>query len=234
MWTNASEEYRSLIGSEDWDSRYLRERGLIPNVLDLIGDCSGKAVLDAGTGTGWLFEQTQPKEAHACDLVQPKKLPANVVFRKDDVHDLSYANNKFDLINASLLLLYCYDLKKVLREFHRVAKTQGSLVISLMHPYFYRTGEILPNGQFLLTEDLAHERQFDFHIGEKVGPFTYFYRPLPIYLNSLIESGWRIENVRDWFIDMSEYEHLRKYGVKSKLQRSGKLPLFTFVKATRE
>ena len=234
MWTRVSEEYRSLIGSEDWDSRYLRERGLIPNIVDLVGNCSGKTVLDAGTGTGWLFEHIQPKEAHACDLVQPEKLPADVHFQQDDVHCLSYANNKFDLINASLLLLYCRDLKKVIMEFYRVANTRGELVISLMHPYFYRTGEILTDGKFLLEEDLANEQQFDFHIGEMVGPFTYFYRPFPSYLNSLIEAGWRISNVKDWFIDMSEYRHRRKDGVKSKLHRSGKIPLYSFIKAVKE
>ncbi len=92
----------------------------------------------------------------------------------------------------------------------------------------------MPDGQFLLTEDLSRERQFNFRIGESVGPFTYFYRPLPTYLNSLIETGWRITETRDWFIDMSEYAERRSEGVKSKLQRSGKVPLYSFIKAMKE
>ena len=234
MWTKVSKEYRNLIGSEDWDSRYLRERGLIPNVLDLVGDCHGKTVLDAGTGTGWLFEHIRPKEAHACDLVRPERLPEGVEFAQDDVHSLSYADNQFDLVVASLLLIYSRDLRKVLQEFHRVSRGGAQLVLSLMHPYFYRTGEIMPDGRFLLTEDLSRERQFDFRIGESVGPFKYFYRPLPIYLNALIETGWGIKETRDWFIDMNEYAERRSEGVKSNLQRSGKIPLYSFIKASKE
>lgn len=234
MWTEASEDYRSLIGSTDWDSRYLRERGLIPNVLDLVGECQGKTVLDAGTGTGWLFEHIRPKEAHACDLVRPERLTEGVKFAQGDVHCLSYEDNQFDLVVASLLLIYCRDLKKVLQEFHRVSREGAPLVISLMHPYFYRTGEIQEDGRFLLSEDLACEREFDFRIAESVGPFTYFYRPFPLYVNTLIETKWRIAELRDWFIDMDEYARHRSGGVKSNLPRSGRVPMYSFIKAVKE
>ncbi len=234
MWTEASDGYKKLIGSADWDSRYLRERGLIPIVIDLIGDCREKIVLDAGAGTGWLFEHIQPKEAHACDLVRPETLPEYVTFNQDDVHRLSYTNYRFDLIVASLLLLYCRDLRTVLREFHRVSRKGAWLVLSLMHPYFYRTGEAHFDGSFSITEDLSHERQFDFRIAESVGPFVYYYRPLPVYINSLIETGWRIEQVKDWFINTEDYARFRQGGAKSNIQRTGRVPLYSFIKAIND
>lgn len=234
VWSDLFEEYRNLITSADWDSRYLREQGLIPNVLELIGDCRGKDVLDVGTGTGWLFEHIHPKSAHACDVVRPETLPEGVAFKQEDVRSLSYRSNTFDVVVASLLLIYCSDLRTIVRELHRVAAEHGVLVISLMHPYFYRAGEIQPDGSFLITEDLSCERKFEFRIGEHVGPFTYFYRPLPVYLNSLIAADWRIVEVRDWFIDMNEYLHQRGKGVKSKVHRSGKVPLYAFIKAIKE
>ena len=233
MWSDRWKKYKELIGSPDWDSNYLRERGLIPGILALVGDCRDKIVLDAGTGTGWLFEHIHPKEAHACDLVEPVEVTPHVTFRQEDVGCLSYKACQFDLVVASLLLMYCKDLPKILDEFHRVCKPEGELVLSLMHPYFYRTGEVVEDGRFTITEDLSREREFEFHIAGSVGPFIYFYRPLPVYINALIDAGWLICQVNDWFIDIEEYRVLKEQGVKSRLERSGKVPLYSFVRAKR-
>ena len=233
MWSDRWKKYKELIGSSDWDSIYLRERGLIPGILELIGDCRDKIVLDAGTGTGWLFGHIHPKEAHACDLVEPVDVAEHVAFRQEDVSCLSYGACQFDLVVASLLLMYCKDLTQILKEFHRVCKKEGELVLSVMHPYFYRTGEVLQDGRFTISEDLSREREFEFHIAGSVGPFIYFYRPLPVYINALIDAGWIICHVDDWFIDIEEYRSLREQGVKSNLERSGKVPLYNFIKAKR-
>ena len=147
-WTEASSDYIDLIRSEDWDSRYLRERGLIPNVLDLLGTCDGDTVLDAGTGTGCLFEHIRPKNAHASDLVRPEDISGHVEFWQGDVCSMDYEDDFFDAIVASLLLMFCEDFRTILREFHRVSKHGGCLVVSLVHPYFYRTGSVMPDGRF--------------------------------------------------------------------------------------
>ena len=75
-WTDAQADYARLIEAPDQDSRYLRERGLIPNVLNLLGPCAQATVLDAGTGTGWLFEHARPREAHAVDLFSRHNYPS--------------------------------------------------------------------------------------------------------------------------------------------------------------
>lgn len=232
-WFHAKDDYAALINSKDWDSRYLRERGLIPNILRMLGQCSGKTILDAGTGTGWLYEHLHPEEAHACDLVRPKGLPEHVEFRQNDVCTLSYDNEHFDTIVASLLLMFCPELGKVLAEFNRVCRRDGSLVVSLVHPYFYRTGVVTSQGSFMLEHDLSVEKRLQIRIGETVGPLIYFYRPYPIYLNSLVEAGWRIEETKDWFIDMEEYADYCKIGTKSKVRRSGSAPLYSFIRATK-
>jgi len=202
-WSLHAREYWDLIESDQFDSRYLRETGLIPNLVEMIGDCSEAVMLDAGTGTGWLFDHIRPKQSYACDVVEPKNLSNDVVFRFEDVNALSFASDTFDIIVASLLLLYCNDLERVCREFHRVAKRDDArLIVVIMHPYFYRTGETNPDGTFLLTRDLSHQASFEFKIGNEVGPFRYYYRPLPDYLNTLIRTGWDIVATRDWFIDL--------------------------------
>ena len=73
MWQNAAHDYQELIQDPERDSRVLREQGLFPNVLDLVGNCDDAVVLDAGTGTGWLFESINPSEAYACDIAPPQR-----------------------------------------------------------------------------------------------------------------------------------------------------------------
>lgn len=231
-WQVRSTAYRQLIADPDRDSKVLREAGLFPTVLEMVGECDCATVLDAGTGTGWLFAHIRPKEAHACDIVCPANLPPEVRFRQDDVSALSYESGTFDIIVASLLLIYCKDLVSACRELRRVAKPVGAkLVVALMHPYFYRTGLVADDGSFSVTQDLSKSTSFPLKIAEKVGPFEYFYRPLPDYFNALIEAGWAIVGAKDWFIDMSVYSKPRS----SSVRRSGFVPLFTFLKCcTRE
>ena len=232
-WAEAQHDYAALISSKQWDSRYLRERGLIPNILCMSGQCREKTILDAGTGTGWLFEHLDPAEAHACDLVRPKGLPSHVQFRQNDVSNLSYEDNYFDVIFASLLLMFCPALGKVLNEFSRVCRKEGVIIISLVHPYFYRTGVVTPQGQFTLEKDLSVEQTLQIRIGETVGPLSYFYRPFPAYLNALVEAGWRIEETKDWFIEMKEYTDHSRAGTGSKVHRTGAVPLYSFIRATK-
>lgn len=232
-WIEAREGYDCLVNSSDWDARFLRERGLVPNVLGLLGECKGKTVLDAGTGTGWLFEHIHPEICHACDLVRPECLPSYVQFRQVDVCRSGYENNVFDVIVASLLLMFCAELGIVLREFYRMSKCEASLIISLVHPYFYRTGKVLSDGNFLMDKDLSNEFDFEVRIGEAMRPVTYFYRPYPVYLNALIDAGWRISETKDWFVDMEEYRRRRSAGMRSNILRSGAVPLYSFIKVTK-
>ena len=232
-WIKTQENYAALINSKQWDSRYLREKGLIPNILRMLGQCREKTVLDAGTGTGWLFERLDTAEAHACDLARPKDLPDHVEFRQDDVSSLSYEDEYFDAIVASLLLMFCPALEKVLNEFNRVCRREGAIIISLVHPYFYRTGVVTPRGRFILEHNLSVEKKLQIRIGETVGPLVYFYRPYPAYLNALVEAGWRIEETKDWFIEMEEYAAHSRAGTRSKIHRTGAVPLYSFIKATK-
>ena len=232
-WTKAQRDYAELIQSDDHDSRYLRERGLVPNVLELVGACSDMRVLDAGTGTGWLFHNISPREAHAVDLVKPEGLPHWVEFRREKVSGMSYRDCSFDIVVSCLVLMFCNDLNAVLRELQRVARPRGTLILALTHPYFYRTGKVLEDGNFLLEKPLEMEREFDLKIGGIVGPLRYFYRPLPTYINSLVQAGWKITETRDWFIEMEDYLRHQKLTNASLLMRSGMVPLYSFIKATK-
>ena len=121
-WQSTASEYRELIGNPDWDSRFLRENGLKPNILELLGDYKDAVVLDAGAGTGWLFDSIVPAAAYACDIVTPEKTLESVNFEQQDVEALPYDDGAFDIVVASLLLMFCRRFETVCAELHRVAK----------------------------------------------------------------------------------------------------------------
>lgn len=234
MWLELAEEYRGLIGNRDWDSAFLREHGLIPNVVEMVGDCEDSVLLDAGTGSGWLFEHVKPAEAYACDIVEPKTVPDWVKFETQNVEALSYRDDTFDIIVASLLLMFCENLGEVCSSLFRVAKSQGGrLIVSLTHPYFYRTGTAISEDEYLIERHLSRPFQTRVNIAGQVGPFIYYYRPFPDYVNALIEAGWQVTRLRDWFIDMAKYKKLAESGINSKIKRSGQVPLYTFIECRK-
>jgi hypothetical protein len=99
-------------------------------------------------------------------------------------------------------------------------------VVSTVHPHFYRTGDGNEDGSFTLTADLRKSRPMSIMIGNRVGPFRYFYHPYPDYLNAISEAGWIVRHVEDWFYDEADY--LAHFPKGDTVQRSPRVPMFTF------
>ena len=234
-WAGGTADYMRLIGDYERDSHYLRERGLKPSLLHMAGACSDARVLDAGCGNAWLLNELSPREGHACDIVREPNLDSRWIFALDDIRDLHYENDTFDVVAASLVLMWFEELGQALREVARVTVPGGKVVISLVHPYFYRTGGPNKDGDFIVFRDLSQPFALpDLKIGGSAGPFSYYYRPLPDYLNACVAAGLRIQEVRDWFIDMADYEAHIERGMISEVQRTGKIPLYSFINCSKE
>jgi SAM-dependent methyltransferase len=229
QWPDLAREYQNLIEADDLDSGALRHLGLIPNVLQLLGDVSSSQVLDAGTGTSWLFRHVAPKRAFACDLTRPTELVDGVTFRINDLAALSWPDHEFDVVVASLVLMYCPDLDAALRELRRVTKDKGRLIIALMSPYFYRTGEVQDDGAFTIRRPVDASRAFPLYIAQTVGPLMYFHRSLPQYVNALVRCGWSLTELRDWHINMADYNEETIGKLRERRSRTDLVPMFTFL-----
>lgn len=231
QWEALGGRYRSLIASGSGSSAYLRDIGLKPELMRMLGDCSSDSVLDVGAGAAWLFDTLDVREAYACDLVSPERVPEHVVFRIADASSLPWPDNMFDAVVSNLMLCYVPELDAPLREMGRVCKASGRLVIGLVHPYFYRTFEVDAASQPVLMADLSRPFSLEINIGNRVGPFTYYYRPYPDYLNAIIRAGFALREVGDWFIDGGRYRAAFPKG--DTVARSDRLPLFTFFSCVR-
>jgi ubiquinone/menaquinone biosynthesis C-methylase UbiE len=102
-------------------------------------------VLDAATGTGrhaiHLAERGKrvsaidgnPKMlAKAQDKARQRQL--TIDFRREDVGELSFVDGSFDLVICALALAHVEDFAKPCREFMRVLRAGGHLIITDLHP----------------------------------------------------------------------------------------------------
>ena len=233
-WENAASAYRDVINDPTGDSAYLRDNGLKPNILELLGDSPANHVLDVGCGDGWLFDTIKPANGIECDLVESVRRPRQWPFSLEDVSELSFEDGVFDLIVTSLVLIWVEDLARACTELYRVAADDAVLVISIMHPAFYRMGRVQESGDVLIQENYNDRRVIsDLRIANKVGPFRYYHRPLSDYVNALVNAGWPLEELREWAMDADDYRQRFPELRPDDRQRTGRLPLYAFIKCKK-
>lgn len=113
-------------------------------VINLFPPLENKNVLDAGFGTGVFLEYfiTQKafvtgidfsKEMH---LVTKNKLKKDVKLYEADLNEpfVFLSDNQFDLIICTMVLMHIPNWDNILKEFYRVLKPNGQIIISLPHP----------------------------------------------------------------------------------------------------
>lgn len=137
-YTQLAKEYTSKI--RPYNDFYER-----PNMINLIDDVKNKHVLDAACGSGYYLEYLINKGAIVTgidiseEMINIAKETTNNKIRLfiHDLNDnLTFLNNEeFDLIISSLTLHYLKDWNNILKEFHRILKTNGELLISTHHPF---------------------------------------------------------------------------------------------------
>jgi ubiquinone/menaquinone biosynthesis C-methylase UbiE len=114
-------------------------------VKSLLRSLNFTDVLDAATGTGryacYLAENgkrvaavdfSQKILAEARKKAEDREL--SIDFRCEDISDLSFADSSFDLVICALTLAYIDDLKKPIKEFVRILRNGGHLIITDLHP----------------------------------------------------------------------------------------------------
>lgn len=120
-----------------------------PALLETIGACDGLRVLDAGCGEGYLTRALVRRGAefvHGVDTCaefaaaarsHPEAHPQTSVFHLADVADLPVADRSVDLVVANRLPHGIIEPGKRFREFARVLRPSGRLIVLSMHPCFY-------------------------------------------------------------------------------------------------
>ena len=135
-----ADKYNELIDHKPHNAYYDR-----PNTLQLLPDVQGKTVLDAACGPGKYAEILIGQGAIVKGFDISPNMVRLAISRNQNkgeffVHDLSerfsmIEDHSCDIVLCALALHYVEDWTFTIREFHRVLKNSGVLIISMEHPF---------------------------------------------------------------------------------------------------
>ncbi|MGH3403930.1 MAG: class I SAM-dependent methyltransferase [Streptosporangiaceae bacterium] len=190
----ASYSARNSVGS--YNAYYER-----PATIGLLGDVSGRRVLEAGCGAGqltaWLTEHGATVTAFdvspvMAGLARERADGRAEVLVADLSRPLSFAaSGGYDLVVASLALHYVRDWDAVLAEFRRVLTPAGAVVFSTHHPAM--------DWQLHSPEDYFAIRQVTETWQAGSGDFevTFWRRPLTAMTEAIAAAGFVIERLTE-------------------------------------
>lgn len=169
-----------------------------PAILELVCDVAGRRVLDAACGPGAHARLLQERGAvvTGCDrssalLAVARELlgPAIRLDQVDLTQPLPYADREFDAVLCALALHYLKDWSGPLREFHRVLRPDGRLVVSTHHP--------IPDYRCSGSQDyFATELWEDtWMMAGRPVAISYYRRPLSAITDAFLDAGFAIERV---------------------------------------
>ena len=171
-----------------------------PQMRAMAGDVRGRRILDAGCAAGALSALLVARGASVVGIdvapslvrIARERLESRAEFHIADLGEpLPFlADASFDVVIASLVLHYLRDWDRPLREFHRVLKADGALLISTHHPI--RDVEIVdppaPYFETVLLTDTWRKTGRDFKV-------RFYHRPLSAIVDALADAGFVIERL---------------------------------------
>jgi ubiquinone/menaquinone biosynthesis C-methylase UbiE len=141
-YEDLSEHYNALIDTKPHNAFYDR-----PNTLSLFPEkIEGLKILDAACGPGKYAEILTGRGAALKGFDLSPKMVSFAQKRNNNskdffAHDLTqplhmFSNESFHIVLCALALDYIEDWNFTIQEFNRVLQVNGTLIISISHPFF--------------------------------------------------------------------------------------------------
>jgi SAM-dependent methyltransferase len=223
-----AERYNDLIDHKPHNAYYDR-----PNTLNLLSEVNDKYVLDAACGPGKYAEILISRGAHVTGFdISPRMINLARERNKNNgkffVHDLTQPlaminDQAYDIVLCALAMHYVEDWNDTIREFHRVLKPAGELVISIEHPFFEFT--FFKSKKYFETE-LVKCTWKDF--GKPTDVYSYR-RPLESCILPLTNNGFYLDKL----IEPKPVEEFKEYDAKH-FRELNEFPAFLCLKAIRK
>ncbi|MER5391727.1 class I SAM-dependent methyltransferase [Saccharopolyspora sp. NPDC002686] len=197
QWSDSAEReaLEATAADGDFAKRYL----INPDQLRLLGDVSGRRVLDAGCGNGYFSRMLAARGAHVVGVEPAGSLLAfarekegelgqGVSYVQADLTRLPALGGPFDAVVCSMVLMAIPDWKPALRGCVESLRPGGLLVFSVVHPAFEQLWTSWREHGEYRTSRYLEEYEIPGHAPD-------FHRPMSAYLNELAALGCRLREV---------------------------------------
>src|SRR5579885_2924879 len=195
-WAAASDSAAAF--GEEGD--FARQHLLNPAIFALLGDVTGKQILDAGCGQGYLCRLLARRGASVTGIEPAEGLYRSALQREEaerlgitylqrDLSTCTAIQNAFDAVIANMVLMDIPDYTAAMRNCIAALKPGGDFIFSLLHPCFEEPGSAWPHKGYVEVREYLHE-----YVKEQ--SFAYlFHRPLSSYINLVIQEGCMLRQI---------------------------------------
>lgn len=206
-WDNVAEDYAKSVG-ETGDINH--QKSLNPVIFKILGNVKGKKVLDLACGQGYLSRMLAKKGAKITGLeISPKLLSIAKELEKKQKSGIQYVlgnsarmksikSNSFDFIVSNVSFHDTAEIEKTIKECHRVLRTSGRLVFSIIHPmngisdkHKDKKGYYRKIYRYMILTSFPH-----FIFPQSRG-IKYYHRPIEFYVNQLVKNGFLVSGLRE-------------------------------------
>jgi len=232
--------------ADDWiahaDTNDYRQHYLMPRMVAMLGDVTGKSVLDIGCGEGGYARELYRRGARvtgvdgsarlvevARERAAAEGVDASFVVANANALE-SIAPAAFDLVVAAMSLMDVEDYDGAVGEAHRVLRGGGELLMSITHPCFSApVSEWVRDGTGAL-QTFAVDRYFDRVAWDSMitpafrAPVVRRHRPLEDFMRSPIAHGFVLREFCEPSVTDDELKQSRRF---LKLAR---IPYFLFMR----
>jgi ubiquinone/menaquinone biosynthesis C-methylase UbiE len=242
-WGKVDEWYDDYV--EDPESYH--QKVVEPNLVRIVGDISGKNILDLGCGQGYFCRLFAKKGATVSGVDVSPELIEKANQRSEGLHiryvvspaeDLfSFAHQSQDIVVSVLATQNMRELDRVIAEVKRILKDNGRLILILNHPSFrvpqdsdwYYNPESKKQGRVVTRYMSEATVKIDMHPGSNQKTFTYsFHRPLQVFVKWLAKNNLAITRLEEW-ISHKESAQGPKKAAEDKARKE--IPLFMCIEA---
>lgn len=168
-------------------------------------------ILDAGCGEGYLC-RILAKKGHrvfgidSCSkLIKAakdleRKKPLGIKYSIDDFRKTNFPSLFFDVILSHQSIIEIANPRKAFKEFSRILKRRGRLILLFLHPCFEINPQKLKNIPFSSVYFQKTQIKKEYYLVSGIkSPSCYFYLHLPLskWIELLTKSGFLIEKIKE-------------------------------------
>ena len=200
-WDNIAEMYDESFGDEgDYSHKYI----IYPGIKNILGNISGKKIIDLGCGTGTLSRSLYKNGAEVTGIDFSDKMlelallrNRNIKYIKENLNEnLSFEDEIFD-ISLSVMVLHSLSfIDKCISESFRTLKHKGRFIVvvpHMAHIYQFRSVILEDNSKYL-TEQRAMFKWKQFKNYCKL-PTAFYLRPLQFYFDAFRKHGFAVNAI---------------------------------------